>query len=112
MLVKIFALLILLSVLSPDLSLAARAEPTGKAPESTTSGSGYKFVGNTFSHKFHKPGCEFAAKMDASRVVFFKTREEAEKAGQKPCNWCLPGWLKNVRGQVLKGAPESTGKGR
>lgn len=112
MLVKIFLPLILLSVLSTDLSLAARAEPAGKVPDSTTSSTGYKFVGNTFSRKFHKPGCEFAAKMDASRVVFFKTREEAEKAGQKPCNWCLPGWLKDVRGQVLNPAPESPGKGR
>ncbi|MBK9142887.1 MAG: hypothetical protein IPM23_10360 [Candidatus Melainabacteria bacterium] len=107
MLVKIFALLIFLSSLCAGLSPAARAEPARKVPDSTTSGGGYKFVGNAFSGKFHKPGCEFAAKMDASRVVFFKTREEAEKAGQKPCNWCLPGWLKNVRGQVV-----SPGKGR
>ncbi|MGX7950753.1 sunset domain-containing protein [Oleidesulfovibrio alaskensis] len=46
------------------------------------------FHGNTSSHVFHKPGCRYYDCKNCTRV--FQTRDEAIKAGYRPCGSCKP----------------------
>jgi hypothetical protein len=50
----------------------------------------YKYVGNSYSLKFHRPSCPFAKAMSVNHVQLFHFRREAIEAGEKPCNYCLP----------------------
>lgn len=46
------------------------------------------FHGNTVTHVFHAPGCQ---EYDCDTcIVPFKTREQALRAGYKPCSLCNP----------------------
>jgi len=49
----------------------------------------YKYVGNSFSFKFHRPSCPFAKAMWRGHVIKFQYRKQAIDAGQKPCRYCL-----------------------
>lgn len=46
------------------------------------------FHGNTSSHVFHKPGCKHFNCRNCT--VVFKSKDEAVKAGYKPCGMCKP----------------------
>ena len=48
------------------------------------------FVGNKGSMVYHKAGCPMAEKIKADNLINFATKEEAEKAGYKPCTKCFP----------------------
>ena len=82
------------------------------APERTTleeekalSDSGetpvFKYVGNKFSSKFHRPSCPFAKAMSQYHLVFFKARHDAVDQGFKPCKYCLPKQWKTVHLLIL-----------
>jgi hypothetical protein len=61
----------------------------------------YKYTGNSFSLKFHRPSCKFARAMWRGHVVRFQYRKQAIDAGQKPCRYCLPPDWKTVGAKVL-----------
>jgi methylphosphotriester-DNA--protein-cysteine methyltransferase len=65
----------------------------------------YKYVGNSFTHIFHRPSCEFAHRIWHTRVELFHFRREAIEASYKPCNWCLPKTWTTLRGKVLQMTP-------
>lgn len=67
----------------------------------------YKYIGNSFSFKFHRPSCPFAKAMWRGHVIRFEYRKQAIDAGQKPCRYCLPPYWKSVGAKILKNAPES-----
>lgn len=67
----------------------------------------YKYVGNSFSFKFHRPSCPFARAMWRGHVVKFQYRKQAIDAGQKPCRYCLPPYWKSVGAKILRATPES-----
>lgn len=46
------------------------------------------FIGNTNSHKFHKPSCKTLP--EERNRVYFKTRAAAVSAGYTPCGNCKP----------------------
>ncbi len=46
------------------------------------------FHGNTEGHIFHKSSCKFYKSKNSTAI--FKTRDEAIKAGYKPCKICKP----------------------
>ncbi len=48
------------------------------------------FVASKDSDKYHLPTCKMAAKINSNKQVTFASQEEAEKAGYKPCQICLP----------------------
>lgn len=48
------------------------------------------YIGNANTKKFHRPDCEWAAEISPSHRVYFKTRDEAIKAGYVPCKVCNP----------------------
>lgn len=61
----------------------------------------YKYVGNSFSFKFHRPSCRFANAMWKKHRLFFQFRKQAIDAGQKPCRYCLPPEWKSVDAKLL-----------
>jgi hypothetical protein len=71
----------------------------------------YKYVGNSFSLKFHRPSCPFAKAMSVRHVQLFHFRREAIAAGEKPCRYCLPPWWKSVK-VFLKPAEPSCPEGK
>ena len=70
----------------------------------------YKYVGNSFSGKFHRPGCPFARAMSPTHVLLFHFRAQAVSAGQTPCRYCLPPVWRSTRVKLLPG-PGLTGPG-
>ncbi len=48
------------------------------------------YIGNKNSKVLHKPTCGSVSEMTDKNKVSFNTREEAEKAGYKPCGSCNP----------------------
>jgi hypothetical protein len=48
------------------------------------------FVSSRSSNVFHKPGCRWAQNISKENLVTYKTREEAIKAGKRPCKTCNP----------------------
>jgi hypothetical protein len=68
----------------------------------------YKYVGNLFSLKFHRPSCPFARAMWRGNIIRFQYRKQAIEAGQKPCRYCLPPNWKSVGASILKTSPSVT----
>jgi hypothetical protein len=50
----------------------------------------YKFVSSSNSNVFHKPRCRWAQNISKENLVIYKSREEAIKAGKRPCKTCNP----------------------
>ena len=67
-------------------SFGIRAQPAAPAePKSET-----VYVASVKSQVFHKPDCQWAKKIDPKNLQTFKTREDAIKAGKRPCKACKP----------------------
>ena len=48
------------------------------------------YVASASRQPFHRPGCKWALKISSANLQAFKTREEAIKAGHRPCKVCRP----------------------
>lgn len=48
------------------------------------------YIGNKNSKKFHLPDCQWTEKIAPGNRVYFKSRDEAIKAGYEPCKVCKP----------------------
>jgi hypothetical protein len=81
--------LILLIIVFCTCTMSCLAQADQRSP-TDTSGLPYKYVGNSFSLKFHRPSCRYAKAMNVHHVQLFHYRREAIEAGEKPCNYCLP----------------------
>lgn len=63
----------------------------GKAGQGGKQGGNESYyIGNMNSKKFHRPDCEWAAKIAPGNRVYFATREEALRQGYEPCKVCRP----------------------
>ena len=62
----------------------------------------YKYYGNSFSNKFHRPWCPFSQAMNIRHVIPFHFRYQAIAQGLKPCRYCLPPVWKSVQCRLLK----------
>ena len=60
-----------------------------KPKPGSTSGK-YGFIGSKSSDVFHKSDCRWASNISSENIVSYKTREEAVKAGKRPCKQCNP----------------------
>lgn len=49
-----------------------------------------KYVASKLRHPFHYPSCEWAPKIDFHNMQWFQTRQEAIRAGHRPCKVCNP----------------------
>jgi len=50
----------------------------------------YKFVASQSSKVFHKPECRWAKRINPDNLVGYNSRDEAIKAGKRPCKVCNP----------------------
>jgi hypothetical protein len=91
------AALLLGSFALQDVRADPEPEPLAVKPELLP----YKYVGNSFSLKFHRPSCPFAKAMHYSRLTLFHFRKEAITAGMKPCRYCLPPSWGTLKGTIL-----------
>ncbi|MCC6095108.1 MAG: DNA/RNA non-specific endonuclease [Eubacterium sp.] len=48
------------------------------------------YIGNSNTHKFHRPDCTSVGRMSEKNKVSFGSREEAVNAGYEPCKICNP----------------------
>jgi hypothetical protein len=60
---------------------------SAKQPETEAT---VKYVGSKTSNKYHYPDCKWAKMISSERLITFKSVEEAQKAGYKPCPTCKP----------------------
>lgn len=67
----------------------------------------YKYIGNNFSLKFHKPSCPFAKAMWSGHAELFHFRKEAIAAKYAPCRYCLPPSWTNVSATILARPPQT-----
>jgi hypothetical protein len=92
-------------------SAPALSAPAASAPVIDTSELPIKYWGNSSSAKFHRPSCPFAKSMNSRHVVLFHFRREAIEAGQMPCRYCLPPFVKRVECVLLPKTPRTDGGG-
>jgi hypothetical protein len=64
------------------------AEQTEKDINSTV--IEYSYVASNSSNIFHKPDCRWAQNISKENLIKYKSREEAIKAGKRPCKTCNP----------------------
>ena len=64
------------------------AEQIGKEVNSTA--LEYSYVASKSSNIFHKPDCRWAQNISKENLITYKSREEAMKAGKRPCKTCNP----------------------
>lgn len=50
----------------------------------------YGYVASKNSEVFHKAGCRWAKRIAQKNLVRYNSREEATKAGKRPCKMCKP----------------------
>ena len=50
----------------------------------------YEYVASKNSNVFHKPDCRWAKKISPKNLVGYDTKDEAIKAGKRPCRGCKP----------------------
>ena len=48
------------------------------------------YVGASTSNIFHKKSCKFAKNIPTENLIFFETKEDAQKQGYRPCKVCKP----------------------
>ncbi len=63
---------------------------TGPGIIEITSPKNAKYVGNRNSRIFHRKDCHYVKRMKETNKVYFADREEAIKAGFRPCKICKP----------------------
>jgi hypothetical protein len=72
----------------------------GPPPASGDEAKPYKYTGNLYSHKFHRPRCPFSRAMAACKRTRFHFRYQAVAQGYKPCRYCLPPTWTTVRATI------------
>jgi len=65
--------------------------PTAFAQQSEQSDEARQgFVGSRHSNVYHLPTCSAARRIKSENLITFKNRDEAVKAGYRPCKICRP----------------------
>ena len=52
--------------------------------------SEHKYIASKSSNIFHKPDCRWAKNISDQNLVIYKSKDEAIKAGKRPCKTCNP----------------------
>jgi hypothetical protein len=58
--------------------------------DTRTPTAGHEYVASNNSDIFHKLDCRWAKNISPGNRVNYKSREQAVKAGKRPCKWCKP----------------------
>ncbi len=59
-------------------------------PQKQTGAAEHKYVASNSSNIFHKPDCRWAGNISQRNLVTYKSKDEAIKAGKRPCKTCNP----------------------
>jgi hypothetical protein len=76
------------AVVNETSSLINPAEQTEK--EVNLTAAEFSYVASNSSNIFHKPDCRWAQNISKENLIKYKSREEAIKAGKRPCKTCNP----------------------
>ncbi len=106
--ILLFGILIFSSSLFSQIVLAQSSIETATDHLLTDAELPYKYWGNRFSQKFHRPSCPFALCMNKRHLVLFHFRKEAIEAHFAPCKYCLPPVWCNVHGVILLPAKDGS----
>ena len=68
-----------------QLKTAVKDEKADKKPEAQA-----KFVASKNGKVFHKPDCQFVARISAENLISYDSKEEAIGSGKRPCKRCNP----------------------
>jgi hypothetical protein len=69
----------------------APTDTEGGAKSDPGSSAGrYGFAGSKGSDVFHKSHCRWAGNISSENIVRYRSRQEAVKAGKRPCKYCNP----------------------
>ena len=60
------------------------------APEKQIDAVEHKYVASNSSNIFHKPECRWAKNISQTNLVTYNSKDEAVKAGKRPCKTCNP----------------------
>jgi len=71
-----------------DVGTAIQKQPAKPPPTITV--AKYKYVASKNSKVFHRPECSSAARIAPKNLIGYNTREEAIRAGKRPCKICKP----------------------
>lgn len=66
------------------------ATGSSAAPEKQVDAAEQKYVASKSSAIFHKPGCRWAGNISQTNLVTYNSKDEAIKAGKRPCKTCNP----------------------
>ena len=91
---------VMTATLSTETAIASNS-PEGKSAGEDERDLPYKYWGNSFSLKFHRPSCPFAQAMNPRHLELFHFRREAIEKGEKPCRYCLPPYWTSVHCVLL-----------
>jgi len=61
----------------------------------------FKYIGNSFSGKFHRPSCPFAKCISSRHLVLFARRKDATDQMFVTCRYCLPPSWTQVHATIL-----------
>ncbi|MBY0546385.1 MAG: hypothetical protein K2W95_03790 [Candidatus Obscuribacterales bacterium] len=74
--------------------------------------AGAEILANSYSRKFHRPGCEFALVMRTSRRNWLRSVDAAIEQQLRPCCWCFPAFTATVEAQLITPLPPEAQLGR
>jgi hypothetical protein len=74
--------------------------PAGAQDQGDGDDKPYKYTGNLYSHKFHRPSCPYCRVMAIYKRTRFHFRHQAVAAGYVPCRYCLPPVWTTVRAVI------------
>jgi hypothetical protein len=64
--------------------------PQQTMPQAGPTAAKYEYVSSKYSKIFHKPDCRWAKQILPKNLVGYNSKEEAIKAGKRPCKICKP----------------------
>jgi len=64
--------------------------PQQARPQARATAAKYQYLSSKYSKIFHKPDCRWAKKIMPKNLAGYNSREEAVKAGKRPCKICTP----------------------
>lgn len=82
---KTLAQFALAALLAAGALTACSEQATGNAEQTKVA-----YVASAIRKPFHRPGCQWAARISSANLQTFQTRDEAIRAGHRPCKVCKP----------------------
>ena len=73
---------------NPTAGAGTQAQESAQTPAPNPATSTVVYIGNTNSHKFHRPNCR-SLPAEKNQIIF-NSRDEANLAGYSPCGICNP----------------------